>query len=173
MRIVTNERIIPRFWGYTIFFRHSNLQFIKTIMDYSKIYTAKDEHIDVQGIMDGLYYPFYMEWCRHDFIREVLGFDFETEARNGVYMVLSSYSLSFIRSLKKGDQFSVTCEVFRDKGGLPKLHFKQLILMNKKVVTKAVFSGTCVPAAGGRPYLPETVLDKLKDAAELEVSQMT
>ena len=141
-------------------------------MSYSKIYIAKEEHIDVQGIMDGLYYPFYMEWCRHDFIREVLGFDFENEARNGVYMVLSSYSLNFIRSLKKGDEFSVTCEVFRDKDKLPKLHFKQTILLNKKVVTKAVFSGTCIPAAGGRPYLPETVLEKLKDASELEVLQM-
>jgi acyl-CoA thioester hydrolase len=141
-------------------------------MEYSKTYIAKEEHIDVQGIMDGLYYPFYMEWCRHDFIREVLGFDFETEARNGVYMVLTNYSLNFIRSLKKGDEFSVTCDVFKDKGGLPKLHFKQAILLNKKVVTKAVFSGTCVPATGGRPYLPDLVFDKLRNASELEVMQM-
>ena len=49
-------------------------------MEYSKTYTAKDEHIDFQNIMDGLYYPFYMEWCRHDFIKEALGFDFEEEA---------------------------------------------------------------------------------------------
>ncbi|HVK48614.1 MAG TPA: hypothetical protein VM488_12230 [Pseudobacter sp.] len=48
-------------------------------MEYSKTYTVKDEHIDVQNIVDGLYYPFYMEWCRHDFVREVLGFDFEEE----------------------------------------------------------------------------------------------
>ena len=26
-------------------------------MEYSKNYTVKEEHIDVQGIMDGLYYP--------------------------------------------------------------------------------------------------------------------
>ncbi|RFZ90271.1 thioesterase [Mucilaginibacter conchicola] len=138
-------------------------------MEYQKIYTAKDEHIDVQGIMDGLYYPFYLEWCRHDFIRDVLGFDLYAEAEKGIYMVLSSYSLHFIRSLKKGDEFIVTCEVFKDKGGSPKLHFKQTILLNKKIVTKAVFSGTCIPAAGGRPYLPESVAHLLKDVPEIQI----
>ena len=77
-------------------------------MEYSKTYTVKDEHIDVQNIMDGLYYPFYMEYCRHDYIREVLGFDFEEEAKKGVNMVLSKYTLQFVRSLKKGDEFIVT-----------------------------------------------------------------
>src|SRR5438067_10151118 len=86
------------------------------IMEYSKTYVAKDEHIDVQEIMDGLYYPFYMEYCRHDYIREILGFDFETEAKNGIYMVLSNYSISFLRSLKKRDEFKVTCALYTDKG---------------------------------------------------------
>ncbi|WP_183565375.1 acyl-CoA thioesterase [Mucilaginibacter sp. SP1R1] len=138
-------------------------------MEYSKNYVAKDEHIDVQEIMDGLYYPFYMEYCRHDYIREVLGFDFETEAKNGVFMVLSNYSISFLRSLKKGDNFIVTCELFADKAGAPKLYFKQSIILNNKVMTKAVFTGTCVPATGGRPYLPASVLEKIKDAPVLEV----
>ena len=137
-------------------------------MEYSQTYVVKDEHIDVQGIMDGLYYPFYMEWCRHDFIREVLGFDFEEQARNGIYMVLSNYTLHFIRSLKQGDQFSVTCTVFRDKSGSPRLHFKQTMLMNNKAMAKAVFSGTCIPAGGGRPYLPESILVNIKDILPIE-----
>jgi acyl-CoA thioester hydrolase len=138
-------------------------------MEYSKTYIAKEEHIDVQEIMDGLYYPFYMEYCRHDYIREILGFDLETEAKNGIYMVLSNYSISFLRSLKKGDEFIVTCTLYADKAGLPKLHFKQEIKLNGKVMTKAVFTGTCIPATGGRPYLPEFVLEKIKDAPVLEV----
>ncbi|WP_413669438.1 acyl-CoA thioesterase [Mucilaginibacter sp. Mucisp86] len=137
-------------------------------MEYTKTYIAKDEHIDVQEIMDGLYYPFYMEYCRHDYIREILGFDFEIEAKNGIYMVLSNYSISFLRSLKKGDEFKVTCTLYTDKGGLPKLHFKQSIICNNKVMTKALFTGTCVPATGGRPYLPASVLEKIKDAPVLE-----
>jgi acyl-CoA thioesterase FadM len=62
-------------------------------MEYSKTYTAKDEHIDFQNIMDGLYYPFYMEWCRHDFIKEALGFDFEEEAKKwGEYGALKIHA---------------------------------------------------------------------------------
>lgn len=132
-------------------------------MEYTKTYTVKDEHIDVQNIMDGLYYPFYMEYCRHDYIREVLGFDFEKEALAGVNMVLSKYTLQFVRSLKKGDTFLVTCSPLLDKNNKSVLHFRQAILLNNKVVTKAVFSGTCVKAGGGRPFLPDNLMDKLMD----------
>ena len=138
-------------------------------MEYSKTYTVKEEHIDVQGIMDGLYYPFYMEYCRHDYVREVLGFDFEEEAKNGIYMVLSQYKIQFLRSLKKGDEFTVTCTLFADKTGLPRLHFKQSIIFNGKVMTKAVFTGTCIPATGGRPYLPASVNGKIAEAPVLDV----
>lgn len=143
----------------------SRLYFCYT-MEYSKTYTVKDEHIDVQNIVDGLYYPFYMEWCRHDFVREVLGFDFEEEAHKGNNMVLSRYTLQFVRSLKKGDTFQVTCSPMLDKSNKAVLHFRQTIMLNNKVVTKAVFSGTCVKAGGGRPFLPEGLLTKLTDAPE-------
>lgn len=135
-------------------------------MEYSKTYTVKDEHIDVQNIMDGLYYPFYMEDCRHAYIKEVLGFDFEEEARNGVNMVLSKYTLQFVRSLKKDDQFIVNCQLLVDKSNKAVLHFRQTILLNNKVVTKAIFSGTCVKAGGGRPFLPENLQEKLVGAPE-------
>jgi acyl-CoA thioester hydrolase len=134
-------------------------------MEFSKTYTAKDEHIDFQNIMDGLYYPFYMEWCRHDYIKEVLGFDFIKEAENGVNMVLSKYTLQFVRSLKKGDEFVVTCSPMVDKTNKSVLHFRQTILLNNKVVTKAVFSGTCV-GTNGRPFLPENLLNKLAGVPE-------
>ncbi|WP_267402982.1 MULTISPECIES: thioesterase family protein [unclassified Chryseobacterium] len=137
-------------------------------MIYSKEYTVKDEHIDVQGIMDGLYYPFYMEYCRHAFIDEVLGFNLEEEAHKGNNMVLSEYKINFVRSLKKDDTISVTCELYRDKDGLPRLHFKQSIILNKKIVTKAVFTGTCVPATGGRPFIPESLQAIIKNAPVLE-----
>jgi len=138
-------------------------------MEYSKNYTAEDQHIDVQNIMDGLYYPFYMEYCRHDYIREVLGFDFTEQANKGIYMVLSQYSINFVRSLKKNDNFDVTCSVFTDAQGLPRLHFKQSIIKDGKIMATAVFTGTCVPATGGRPYLPEEMQKNLTDAPSLEI----
>lgn len=140
-------------------------------MQFSKNYSVKDEHIDVQGIMDGLYYPFYMEYCRHDYIREVLGFDLEEQAHKGVFMVLSQYTIKYVRSLRKGDEFTVTCELFGDQNGQPKLHFKQSIMMNGKVMTSAVFTGTCIPATGGRPYLPEALAGIIAAAPKLEVEQ--
>ncbi len=138
-------------------------------MKYSKNYTVADGHIDLQGIMDGLYYPFYMEECRHDYIREILGFDFVEQANNGVFMVLSEYSIKFVRSLKKDDNFDVTCDVYTDAQGLPRLHFKQSILKNGKLMASAVFTGTCIPATGGRPYLPEELKANFADAPELDV----
>lgn len=138
-------------------------------MEYSKNYTADDQHIDVQGIMDGLYYPFYMEYCRHDYIREVLGFDFVEQAGKGINMVLSQYNIKFIRSLKKNDNFDVTCSVFTDAQGLPRLHFKQSIIKDGKIMATAVFTGTCVAATGGRPYLPEEMLKNLTDVLSLEI----
>lgn len=141
-------------------------------MEYSKTYKVKEEHIDVQGIMDGLYYPFYMEYCRHDYIKEVLGFDFAEEAAKGIHMVLSQYTIKFLRSLKKDDEFTVTCDLYADAGGQPRLHFKQSIILNGKVMTTAVFTGTCVAATGGRPYLPTGMTDKLVDAPKLDVATL-
>ena len=135
--------------------------------EYVKEYTVNPDHIDVQGIMDGLYYPFYMEYCRHAFIKDFLGFSLEEEAEKGVFMVLSQYTIQFIRSLKKDDQFTVTCELFAEKSDKPQIHFEQKIMLKGKIVTKAVFTGTCVPATGGRPFLPEYIKDKLKDAPVL------
>lgn len=81
---------------------------------FTKQYTVKEEHIDAQEIMYGLYYPFYMEDCRHDFVNHVLNFNIDDNARNGINIVLSEYTIKFLRSLKKGDQFDVTCEIDKD-----------------------------------------------------------
>ena len=138
-------------------------------MEYVKNYIVESQHIDVQGIMDGLYYPFYMELCRHDFIRDVIGFDFIEQANNGVYMVLSQYSIKFIRSLKADDNFNVTCAVFNDSQNLPRLHFKQSIIKNGKLMATAVFTGTCIAATGGKPYLPEELKGNIANAPSLEI----
>ena len=138
--------------------------------EFSRNFTAKDEHIDVQQIMDGLYYPYYMEVCRHEFIKEVLGFDLEEEASRGINMVLSQFTIKFVRSLKKGDEFKVTCELYADSAGQPRLHFKQKILKNNKLMTIGTFSGTCVAASGGRPFLPDTLKTMLQDLPVMEVN---
>ena len=35
---------------------------------FTKTYSVDEKHVDFQGVVDGLYYPFYMEWTRHAFM---------------------------------------------------------------------------------------------------------
>ena len=137
-------------------------------MTYSKEYTTDENHIDVQNIMDGLYYPFYMEDCRHSFAKEVLDFDLEENARNGTNIVLSEYTLKFLRPLKKDDRFTVTCLVIADSEGKPKIYFKQTIIKDGKAMTEAVFTATCVLSSGGRPFIPEGLKEKVAQLATAE-----
>jgi acyl-CoA thioester hydrolase len=125
---------------------------------------VKDEHIDFQGIVDGLYYPWYMEVVRHRFVKEVLGVDMEAAAREGLNWVLAEYTLKFKSSLKKGDRVTVTCELKPIEGSRSRFGFHQTIVRDGKVAAEALFTATCVPAAGGRPFIPEGVLSKLSSS---------
>ena len=118
---------------------------------------VKDEHIDFQGIMDGLYYPFYMEDCRHKYIKDELGVDIVEYAKNGLNLVLAEYNFKFKAPLKKNDKLAVTCKVVPVEGSSSKFGFEQTIVCNDKVAAEARFIATCVPAAGGRPFVPEDV----------------
>jgi len=62
---------------------------------------VKDQHIDFQGIVDGLYYPFYFEECRHKYLKDITGIDIEEYAKQGLNLVLAEYTLKFKTSLKK------------------------------------------------------------------------
>lgn len=127
---------------------------------YSQKAVIKEDHIDFQGILDGLYYPFYMEKVRHEFMKEVHGIDIIEAAKEGKLYVLMSYEMRFKNSLKKGDSVEVTCEL-KPISAL-KFGFHQKMIANDKVCAEADFVCTCVPAGGGRPSLPE----ELKKALE-------
>jgi acyl-CoA thioester hydrolase len=120
-----------------------------------------DEHIDFQGIVDGLYFPYYMEEARHKFIHEILGVDIQQAAKEGIHWVLAEYTLKFKSSLKKDDRIKVTCRLNRIEGSRSKFGFLQTILRDEKIVAEASFIATCVPAEGGRPFVPEAVSQKL------------
>ncbi|MBI3234664.1 MAG: acyl-CoA thioesterase [Bacteroidetes bacterium] len=136
---------------------------------YYKNYTTDPGHIDVQGIMDGLYYPFYLEQCRHDYLKEILEFDLEKNAREGVNIVLAQYTIKFLRPLKKDDEFKVSCYCFADKEK-PKIYFRQKIEKDEKVMTDGIFTATCIPAAGGRPFIPDSILKIISTFPELDHS---
>ncbi|PHM30049.1 hypothetical protein Xinn_03567 [Xenorhabdus innexi] len=69
---------------------------------FSKEYVVDEQHVDFQGIVDGLYYPFYLEWTRHAFMKEALGLDLEEEFKAGRMYVIAEYTLRFKKSLQKG-----------------------------------------------------------------------
>ncbi|WP_227317272.1 acyl-CoA thioesterase [Cedecea davisae] len=126
---------------------------------FSKHYEVDESHIDFQGVVDGLYYPFYMEWTRHAYMREALGIDIEEEFRQGkLYMVLE-YSLRFRKSLQKGDSVEVTCQLERNEKR-NRVNFAQLIKVDGVVYAEATFVATCL--ANGRPSMPEAVMSALE-----------
>jgi len=131
-------------------------------------YAAKEEHIDFQGIMDGLYYPFYLEECRHRFIEEAMQFNMKDASALGTNMVLAQYIIKFIRPLKKGDKFVATCSAHPDKAHKPVFHLRQTLVRDGKLVVAAYFTATCVSTTGGRPFIPEAVANFLADKEATE-----
>lgn len=69
---------------------------------FAKQYEVDEKHVDFQGVVDGLYYPFYMEWTRHAFMKESLGLDLEEEFKEGRIHIILEYTINFRKSLKKG-----------------------------------------------------------------------
>ena len=128
---------------------------------YTQIMTVKDEHIDFQGIMDGLYYPFYMEECRHKFLKDEVGIDIEEYAKNGLNLVLVEYSLKFKSSLHKGDKVEVSCNLIPEECSRIKFVVEQKISCNGKIAAEAKFTATAVKAAGGRPFVPQELNEYL------------
>ncbi len=129
---------------------------------FHRSYVAKAEHIDVQGIMDGLYYPFYMEDCRHVFLREILNFDLSGMSQQGVNIVLTEYTIKFKRPLLKGDSFEVSCSARKDTLEKPVIYFDQQITRSGKITTEGVFTATCTSLKGGRPFIPEKLLSLIQ-----------
>jgi len=125
---------------------------------FAKHYEVDENHIDFQGIVDGLYYPFYMEWARHAYMREALGIDIEEEFKQGrLYMVLE-YSLRFRKSLQKGDRLEVTCALEKNEKR-NRVNFVQQIKVDGVVYAEATFVATCL--SNGRPSMPDAVMNAL------------
>jgi acyl-CoA thioester hydrolase len=131
---------------------------------FTKTYDALDEHIDFQGVMDGLYYPFYMEWCRHAFMKEIIGIDIEEEATKNNLYVLTEYNLKFKRSITQGAKIKVTCKILKsDKKS--RFIFEQQMRIEDVVYAEARFEATCI-SSSGRPGIPTEVANILNKEVE-------
>ncbi|MGV2876737.1 acyl-CoA thioesterase [Pantoea vagans] len=125
---------------------------------FTKDFTVDEKHVDFQGVVDGLYYPFYMEWTRHAFMKDELGLDLEQEFTEGRIHMILEYTMKFKKSLQKGDEMQVTCSVTENEKK-NRINFVQQILVNGSVYAEAVFVATCL--VKGRPSVPDVVKNAL------------
>lgn len=125
---------------------------------FTKNFTVDEKHVDFQGVVDGLYYPFYMEWTRHAFMKDELDLDLEQEFTEGRIHMILEYTMKFKKSLQKGDEIQVTCSVAENEKK-NRINFVQQILVNGSVYAEAVFVATCL--VKGRPSVPDVVKNAL------------
>lgn len=125
---------------------------------FIKNFSIDKEHVDFQGVVDGLYYPFYMEWARHAFMKETLGLDLEEEFKKGRMHIILEYTMKFRKSLKAGDSIEVTCGVEKNEKR-NRVNFVQKILVDGGVYAEAIFVATCL--INGRPSIPDEVVSAI------------
>ncbi|NIG13012.1 acyl-CoA thioesterase [Pantoea sp. Al-1710] len=125
---------------------------------FSKSYAVDPKHIDFQGVMDGLYYPFYFEWARHAFLYEALGIDIEQLFEQGKMYVVLEYQLKFKHSVKRGDQVDITCDLEKHEKST-RINVIQQMTVNGQIAAEATFVCTCIER--GRPNVPFELLNML------------
>ncbi|WP_446915284.1 acyl-CoA thioesterase, partial [Klebsiella pneumoniae] len=105
-------------------------------------------------VVDGLYYPFYMEWTRHAYMKDELGLDLEAEFKEGRLHMILEYSMKFRKSLLKDHNMEVTCQLQKNEKR-NRVNFVQQILVDGVVFAEATFVATCL--VNGRPSVPDVV----------------
>jgi len=128
---------------------------------FTKHYSVDPKHIDFQNVMDGIFYPFYMEWCRHDFISNQLGVNIEQLFEMGHQCVIVEYTLRFRKPVKRGDMMEVNC-VMEPSDKRTRVNFVQQIKVDGHVCAEATFA--CTVLANGRPSIPAAWLENLQRA---------
>lgn len=121
--------------------------------------SVQDHQIDFQNIVANFYYPVYFQECRHRFLKEKIGIDVLEYAERGLNLVIVEYKIKFLRSLKKGDHMTVTCDIIADPKSRIKILFSQKLYTNAILCAEAEFIGVCVSARGGRPFIPQEILN--------------
>lgn len=120
-------------------------------MEYSKKYIVNEAHLDESGLVNSSYYPFYMELCRVDYLKDQLGFDFAHEASRDIYMKVFEYDIKSFGKLGKGDSFTVSCCVFVGNADKQNFNFKQRITKNNRIIAMGTFSVNCVMVSKHKP----------------------
>lgn len=117
---------------------------------------VRDYECDIQGIVNNAVYQNYLEHCRHRFLNSI-GLDFVKLHQEGKDLVLVHADISYIRSLRSGDRFTVKLALERHRR--TRLIFIQDIFHEETgaKVLSARMTAACIK--NGRPSVDETIVD--------------
>ena len=123
---------------------------------------VRDYECDLQGVVNNAVYQNYLEHARHEYLKSI-GIDFAALAAQGINLVVTRVEIDYKSSISSGDRFVV--EVRPERLSPVRIGFRQDIyrLPDRKVVVKALVTGTALNAKG-RPQLPDELKDILDHA---------
>jgi acyl-CoA thioester hydrolase len=117
---------------------------------------VRDYECDMQGVVNNAVYQNYLEHARHEFLKS-RGLDFARLTEQGIIVVVVRADLQFKKSLRSGDEFTVT--VVPVLQSPVRLVFEQTIIKAgttpgaQQVMLAASITTTAVNSRG-RPYFP-------------------
>lgn len=129
---------------------------------YSLTLKVRDYECDLQGVVNNSNYQHYMEHTRHEFL-ESLGENFGAMHEKGVDAFVSRVDIQFKISLRSGDSFISTLNLY--KSG-PKLIFDQYIYRHSDLKLAAKGKVEIVVVENGKLTRGEyfdTILKRLKE----------
>ena len=121
---------------------------------------VRDYECDMQGIVNNAVYQNYLEFARHEYL-ESRGVSFAELTKLGVIIVMVRAEIDYKRSLKAGDEFTVS--VMASRPSRIRLQFEQEIrrAASDELMLKAVITTTAVNERN-RPYFP-AVLENIME----------
>jgi acyl-CoA thioester hydrolase len=121
---------------------------------------VRDYECDLQGVVNNAVYQNYLEHARHEYLHSI-GIDFAALAQQGINLVVTRVEIDYKLSLTSGNRFVV--EVRLERISPVRIGFRQDIyrLPDRKVVVKALVTGTALNAKG-RPQLPKELAEILQ-----------
>jgi len=123
-------------------------------MMFSKSYAVDPQHIDFQGVMDGLFYPFYFEWARHSYFSEEFGINLDQLFELGHMYVVLEYKMKFKKSVHRNETVVITCHV--EKHEKPtRVNVVQKMFVDGVIAAEGNFVCTCM--IKGRPSIPQVI----------------
>ncbi len=126
---------------------------------YELEFKVRDYECDIQGIVNNAVYQNYLEHTRHEFLKDVLKFDFAELHQQGIDPVVYRVEIDYKYPLKSGDIFISKLNMAQE--GNLKMIFNQDIYRktDDKLMLRAKI--IAVVLKNGRPIKPDMFTNKL------------